>query len=88
MGKKWKKTSFLTNEEKDYIKQLGLEYHESRVGKDLTIDDVSDYVGKGAHYIEEFEKGNKDIHIDMLERLYKALGIEITIEFKEVDKHA
>jgi len=58
-------------------KQFGARLRSLRIGKELTLEDLSDISGLHSTYIGSVERGERNISLEAIERLTKGLQVEM-----------
>jgi len=58
-------------------KQFGTRLRSLRIGKGLTLEDLSDLSGLHSTYIGSVERGERNISLEAIERLAKGLQVEM-----------
>ncbi|MBO6046608.1 MAG: helix-turn-helix transcriptional regulator [Erysipelotrichaceae bacterium] len=64
--------------DRDLLVYLGGRVREIRLEKDMTQQDLSNRTGVAPYYISRIENGRLNIRVDMLFKLAKGLGVDVT----------
>lgn len=67
---------------------IGAKVKELRVGKEMTIKQLSEACGLSVGFLSQFERGISSIAIDSLETIASVLGVPLSELFVEIDSGA
>jgi len=69
---------------KEILKKFGDKVREERHNKKLSQEQLADLAGVHRTYIGMIERGEKNITLENIEKISKALAIELKIIFKDL----